>query len=114
MNVNDVIKGIDCCSEFMCGGCPYKIYESKDYPLKCIHNLMEDIKKCKDTDASYISKAREKEIKLALMLLTKAILRVTVNTYVEQGHEGAKEVIDILAQVEELCGVGGNDGKEEP
>ncbi len=113
MTKEEIAKGIDCCSEFLCGECPYKVYHSHDYPIKCIHHLMVDVKNCKDIGVSYISKEKENEIRLALMLLTKAILRVTVNTYVEQGERGAKEVIDILSQVEELCGVTEKDGGAE-
>lgn len=39
-------KGIICCSEFLCGECPYIIYEdkTKEYDLRCINKLMVDIK----------------------------------------------------------------------
>ncbi len=38
-----VLKGIECCAEFLCGECPYKYYEDKEYMLKCNHILMKDI-----------------------------------------------------------------------
>lgn len=38
-----VREAIKFCSEFECGECPYKIYDSSDYMLRCIHNLMMDI-----------------------------------------------------------------------
>ncbi len=37
-----------------------------------------------------------------LRLLSKAIERVTVNTYVEQGALGADEVFGILAEIERM------------
>lgn len=47
---------------------------------------------------------KETELKQVLLLLAKAIERVTVNTYVEQGQAGADEVFRILEQVENICG----------
>lgn len=38
-----VRKAVVSCSEFCCGECPYNIYVSKDYSLRCIHHLMIDI-----------------------------------------------------------------------
>ena len=42
------------------------------------------------------------EIRDALSLLSKAIERVTVNTYVEQGALAADEVFEILGRVEKI------------
>ena len=41
-----VIEAINCCAEFSCKECPYKIYEdpANRLILRCIHMLMEDIK----------------------------------------------------------------------
>ena len=39
----DILKGIECCAEYMCGECPYQRFEHKDYKMRCIHMLMEDI-----------------------------------------------------------------------
>ena len=36
-------KSVELCAEFMCGECPYNIYEDKEYPLRCVHKLMIDI-----------------------------------------------------------------------
>ena len=44
MNQNEILKGLDCCADFMCGECPYRKYESKTYPYKCIHKLLVDLK----------------------------------------------------------------------
>lgn len=49
---------------------------------------------------------KETKLKEAVLLLAKAIERVTVNTYVEQGSAGADEVFEILEQVEKICGEG--------
>lgn len=48
MNQIEILKGLDCCADFMCGECPYKKYESKEYPLRCIHKLMVDLKELKN------------------------------------------------------------------
>ena len=40
----EILKGLECCAEFICDECPYKKYESKDYPLRCIHKLIVDLK----------------------------------------------------------------------
>lgn len=52
-----IYKGIQCCSEFLCGECPYKEWESQG-SIKCIHMLMMDIKEnlivlCEDCDSAY-------------------------------------------------------------
>lgn len=44
MSQTEILKGLDCCAEFICGECPYKIYYSHNYPLKCIHKLIVDLK----------------------------------------------------------------------
>lgn len=38
-----VLKGIECCSEFLCAECPYKKYEHHEYTIRCMHKLMLDI-----------------------------------------------------------------------
>ena len=44
MNKEKVLKGIECCAEFLCGECPYNKYEDANHMLKCNHILMLDIK----------------------------------------------------------------------
>ena len=42
----DTELGIKCCNEFLCGECPYEIYDDKknrEYTIRCIHKLMQDI-----------------------------------------------------------------------
>lgn len=56
---------------------------------------------------------QENELKQVLLLLAKAIERVTVNTYVEQGQAGADEVFRILEQVEKICGKGADNEQKE-
>ena len=102
MKLKDVIKGIDCCSEFLCGECPYKMYESKDYPLQCIHKLMVDIKEQKDNAITITDMMSDDKTRLALLMLVKAVLKLTINTCAEQGIDGVNEVVDILSQVETL------------
>ena len=60
-------------------------------------------------DGEKASEEKETEFKQVLLLLEKAILQVTVNTYVEQGQEGADKVLGILEQVETILGV--NNGQ---
>ena len=48
---------------------------------------------CKKRDEMYVK---------VFKLLTKAIERVTVNTYLEQGAAAADEVFEILEEVEEI------------
>lgn len=40
-------KAMKCCEEFLCGECPYQIYDdvTHEYSLRCIHTLMIDINK---------------------------------------------------------------------
>lgn len=38
-----VLKGLECCADYMCGECPYQKYESKEHILKCIHLLLQDL-----------------------------------------------------------------------
>ena len=38
-----VREAIKFCSEFECGECPYKVYDSSEYTFRCIHILMMDI-----------------------------------------------------------------------
>lgn len=36
-------KAVECCSEFLCGECPYNKYEDNVYIMRCVHKLMTDI-----------------------------------------------------------------------
>jgi hypothetical protein len=36
-------ESVNACCDFCCGECHYNIYESKDYPIRCIHKLMNDV-----------------------------------------------------------------------
>lgn len=38
-----VLKGLECCAEFLCDECPYQKYEHDDYKLRCIHLLVMDL-----------------------------------------------------------------------
>lgn len=39
----EIRESFEACSDFCCGECHYNIYESKDYPLRCMHNLITDV-----------------------------------------------------------------------
>lgn len=43
MAKEEILKGIECCAEYLCGECPYQKYESTQYLLKCNTALMRDI-----------------------------------------------------------------------
>lgn len=53
VNLNNTsIKGLQCCAEFLCSECPYRIYEDKKYPMKCIHKLILDLNNKETEDES--------------------------------------------------------------
>jgi hypothetical protein len=43
MTLEETLKGLNCCSEFLCGECPYKAYDSQDYVMRCTHKLIVDL-----------------------------------------------------------------------
>ena len=45
LSKEDTLKGLECCSEFLCGECPYKVFEDKtgQYTIRCIYKLMNDL-----------------------------------------------------------------------
>lgn len=43
MNKEEILKGVECCAEFLCGECPYQKYEDPKYLLKCNIALIRDI-----------------------------------------------------------------------
>lgn len=45
MTLEEILKGLNCCSEFLCKECPYNQYASSNYILKCMHKLMVDLQK---------------------------------------------------------------------
>ena len=48
MKREEIEQGMKCCKEFLCGECPYEKYDdkvSKQYTMRCIHMLMQDINK---------------------------------------------------------------------
>ena len=53
MTREDTLKGLACCAEFLCGECPYKIYEHVDYKLRCIHKLIVDLNESKQKSGSW-------------------------------------------------------------
>jgi hypothetical protein len=38
-----IMKALSACNEFCCGECPYQYLDSKDYQLRCIHTLIQDV-----------------------------------------------------------------------
>ena len=44
MTREEALKGLDCCAEFECGECPYKIYSHIDYKFRCNYKLISDLK----------------------------------------------------------------------
>lgn len=54
MTREETLKGLSCCSEFLCGECPYNIYHSHDYPIKCMHKLMVDLYALNLKDGTWI------------------------------------------------------------
>lgn len=38
-----IIKGLSACNEFDCKECPYQYLDDKEYPLRCIHTLVQDV-----------------------------------------------------------------------
>ena len=44
MTREEVLKGLECCAEFLCGECPYKIYSHVDYKLRCNYKLIADLR----------------------------------------------------------------------
>ena len=45
MTKEEIELGIKCCSEFLCGECPYEKFDDNLYIIRCIHTLMKDINK---------------------------------------------------------------------
>lgn len=45
LSKEDTLKGLECCSEFLCGECPYRIFEDKtgQYTIRCMYKLMNDL-----------------------------------------------------------------------
>ena len=53
MTKEEILKGIEACSEFICDECPYQIFDSKDYPIRCMHFLIADINKMLKDEGMY-------------------------------------------------------------
>ena len=45
MEKSNILKGLECCTEFLCDECPYEKYDIKDKPLTCVHKLIVDLYK---------------------------------------------------------------------
>lgn len=45
MTKEEIELGMKCCSEFLCGECPYEKFDDNEKTLRCIHTLMKDINK---------------------------------------------------------------------
>jgi hypothetical protein len=44
MTREEALKGLECCADFECGECPYKIYSHIDYKFRCNYKLISDLK----------------------------------------------------------------------
>ena len=44
MTREEALKGLECCAEFLCDECPYKIYSHIDYKFRCNYKLISDLK----------------------------------------------------------------------
>lgn len=38
-----IMRALQACSEFCCNECPYQHLDDKEYSLRCIHTLIEDV-----------------------------------------------------------------------
>ena len=43
MTDREIEKGLECCTEFLCGECPYQKFDHIDYKFRCIHMLIVDV-----------------------------------------------------------------------
>lgn len=46
----EIYKGLKCCSEYLCNECPYQIYESNKYLLRCVRKLIVDLNSLLNTE----------------------------------------------------------------
>ena len=42
-NKEQILEALSYCAEFECSKCSYQHLDSQDYPLRCIHTLIQDI-----------------------------------------------------------------------
>lgn len=40
-----MLAALASCAEFLCDECPYRIWDSDEYKLRCIHLLIKDLNK---------------------------------------------------------------------
>ena len=80
--------------------------------LEALKDISSQLKEIKTSLSPLVVERRTtEEVRWCLLALVKAIERVTVNTYVEQGAVPADEVFKILGQIEDvLTGRSHNDG----
>lgn len=45
LSKEDALKGLECCTEFLCGECPYERFEDEtgQYIIRCICKLTNDL-----------------------------------------------------------------------
>ena len=39
----EIKKALERCAYCLCNECPYQKYDDYDYPIRCIHKLVEDV-----------------------------------------------------------------------
>lgn len=50
MTREEVLQGLECCADYLCGSCPYQHLESWKCPTKCIHALLVDLKELREKE----------------------------------------------------------------
>lgn len=62
------MKGLKACSEFYCCECPYNYLDNKEYSLRCIHTLIEDVYKLLKDDLEVMT-IKEAEKKFGIRII---------------------------------------------
>lgn len=53
MTKEEVLKGLECCVDYMCGDCPYQYLASWEFPIKCMRTLLVDLQNLKEKEEEY-------------------------------------------------------------
>lgn len=56
LSKENTLKGVECCSEFLCGECPYKKFEDEtgEYLIRCMCKLMNDLFEMLKSEGYYV------------------------------------------------------------
>ena len=89
MTKEETLKGLECCADFLCDECPYKVYSHIDYKFRCNYKLIVDLKEAMPKAGSWTRYSS------TMMICSSCGKHVPYHKYQYCPHCGSKNKMEV-------------------